>query len=232
MLEEELEILKREKSQTTIQLKTVSEEVPKLQNQLKDNKKLLDSSTASAQEKLANLHHLNVQLREDLISFEGEVISAVRTGQADPTSVWCSTISEILDLRAETAQLAQAHMQARGEAGVLRASLHAAHDDMLAAVDRVHNLSNLNEPHQNFVTNIMKERNYWQTCARKATRELDQQKTKNHEIHAARNSDKAVSERSELKHTVGKKGSTKKWRSVSARRQPVSPSVMYGPPYP
>lgn len=38
---------------------------------------------------------------------------------------------------------------------------------MLAALDRIHQLVTLNEPHQFFVANVMKERNFWQQMAKK-----------------------------------------------------------------
>jgi hypothetical protein len=33
---------------------------------------------------------------------------------------------------------------------------------MLLALDRIHDLVTLNEPHQAFITNMMRERNFWQ----------------------------------------------------------------------
>ena len=44
---------------------------------------------------------------------------------------------------------------------------------MLAALDRIHHLVTLNEPHQFFVANVMKERNFWQQMAKKAVSELE-----------------------------------------------------------
>jgi len=67
----------------------------------------------------------------------------------------------------------QAHARECNNNAILKAELKQTRSEMLAALDRIHHLVTLNEPHQFFVANVMKERNFWQQMAKKAVSELE-----------------------------------------------------------
>lgn len=70
--------------------------------------------------------------------------------------------------------MVQAHARECNNNAILKAELKQTRSEMLAALDRIHHLVTLNEPHQFFVANVMKERNFWQQMAKKAVSELEQ----------------------------------------------------------
>jgi hypothetical protein len=70
-------------------------------------------------------------------------------------------------------QFVQAHARECNNNAILKAELKQTRSEMLAALDRIHHLVTLNEPHQFFVANVMKERNFWQQMAKKAVSELE-----------------------------------------------------------
>lgn len=82
--------------------------------------------------------------------------------QINYTSVWKPTLMDITHLRHELEMLTSKHAHVCGDNAKLRHDLKQTRSDMLAALDRIHKLATLNEPHQTFVANMMRERNYWQ----------------------------------------------------------------------
>ncbi|KAK3244558.1 hypothetical protein CYMTET_45830 [Cymbomonas tetramitiformis] len=140
-----------------------------LQEQRKDEKEQMQS----------DIDRLNAQLER----FEKEVILALRSGVAQPDSLYRRCILEVAARHQDLDNLSTEYARLRTENEYLREDLFVARQDMCTALDRIHNLATLNEPHQHFVNMVMRERDYWQSSSRKKGREIDVQ----HQIEPAQN---------------------------------------------
>mmetsp|Transcript_11859 Transcript_11859/g.24939 ORF Transcript_11859/g.24939 Transcript_11859/m.24939 type:complete len:272 (-) Transcript_11859:450-1265(-) len=173
-LEAELKEQRKAKSTCTEKLLACEEQLSRDQYKMQEEGKLYEASIAVARDDKELLEITCTQLRRDLASLEGQVLAACQQGQVDPTSVWKPTIMEVANLKHEIEIMAQEHVRTCQDNNALGVELKAVQNDMLLALDRIHTLVTLNEPHQSFVANIMRERNFWQDLAKRATRQIDE----------------------------------------------------------
>mmetsp|Transcript_30909 Transcript_30909/g.51972 ORF Transcript_30909/g.51972 Transcript_30909/m.51972 type:complete len:294 (+) Transcript_30909:92-973(+) len=175
-LEEELCNLRRAKSESTEKSLADEQHVSSLETKLREDGRQYGAIISNARDNKDTLETACTQLRTHLASLEGQVLAACQRGEVDPTSSWKPTIMEIIHLRQEIEGMAHENARTCKENNTLRAELKSVQSDMLLALDRIHDLVTLNEPHQAFITNMMRERNFWQDLARGATMKLGRAK--------------------------------------------------------